>query len=145
MEEEKKLKELSIKFREAILKCDKSEMPSSLADFPACSCADASILLGTYLIDNGIVSYNLIKGERGQGTSLETHYWLNKENTIVDITADQFDDVCDEVIITNNDSKFHCSFDKRRIVRPADYRVIGAKDVQNHLKAVYEYILDAIR
>ncbi|MBW1836146.1 MAG: hypothetical protein JRI99_04145 [Deltaproteobacteria bacterium] len=83
MKEEKKIKELSVRFREAILKCDSEEMPSSLADFPSCSCADGSILLGTYLIDNRISPFNLIKGKRGEGGAFETHYWLEKDGLIL--------------------------------------------------------------
>jgi hypothetical protein len=140
MKEENKIKELSVRFREAILKCDSLELPSSLADFPSCSCADASILLGTYLIDNGINPFSLIKGKRGKGSAFETHYWLEKDNMIVDITADQFDDISDEIIITSIDSNWHNSFEKE-IIREADYRIIGARDIRNHLSAVYDYIL----
>jgi hypothetical protein len=70
MKEEDRINILSVKFRDAILKCDKSDMPPSLIDFPCGSCADASILLGTYLVDHGITDFNLIKGSRVKGIQL---------------------------------------------------------------------------
>jgi hypothetical protein len=54
MTDEDRIRELAVRFREAILKCDRTELPLSLAEFPIGSCADASILLGTYFKDNGI-------------------------------------------------------------------------------------------
>jgi hypothetical protein len=139
---EDRIRELSVRFREAILRCDKAELPLSLADFPTDSCSDASILLGTYFKDNGIDGFILIKGKRGEGSTLETHYWLEKGHTLVDITADQFADINEEIVITEVDSRWYATFDKS-ILHEADYRVIGAKDVRAHLEAVYDYILQA--
>lgn len=135
------IRELAIRFREAILKCDRTELPLSLADFPAGSCSDASILLGTYFKDNGINGFILIRGERGEGSSLETHYWLEKGDMLVDITADQFEDMDEEIVITKTNSEWHRTFDKS-VVHEADYRVIAAGDVRAHLEAVYDYILE---
>lgn len=116
-------------------------MPLSLADFPTGSCADASILLGSYLKDNGIDGFVLIKGRRGEGASLETHYWLEKGDMLIDITADQFEDIKEKVVITKTDSRWHASFDKS-VRHEADYRVISAEDVRAHLEAVYDYVLE---
>ncbi len=135
-----RLKQLSKKFRDAILKCDLSELCSSLTSFPIESCADASMLLGTYLIDNGIGAFNLIKGKRGEGNFLETHYWLERDNIIVDITANQFDDVNEEVVITGLDSSWYNSF-KKEIRQEANFRNIPFKDIRNMLSANYDYIL----
>lgn len=140
MKDESKIKELSVRFRKAILKCDNSELPCSLANFTVGSCADASMLLGTYFKDNGIDAFSFIKGKRGAGSTLETHYWLEKDNMIVDIAADQFEDISEEIIITSIDSNWYNSFDKE-IRQEADYRMIDAVDVRNHLEAVYNYIV----
>ncbi len=135
-----KLKQLSKNFRAAILRCDLSELCSSFENFPAESCADASMLLGTYLIDNKIRAFNLIKGKRGEGHSLETHYWLERDNIIVDITADQFDDVNEDVVITGIDANWYNSF-KKEIRQEANFRKIPFKDIRNMLSANYDYIL----
>jgi len=139
--EEHRIRELAERFRKAILKCDRNELPLSLADFPTGSCADASILLGTYLKDNGIDGFVLIKGRRGEDSLLETHYWLEKGNMLVDITADQFEGVNDHIIITRTDSTWYSVFEKL-VKHEADYHVIAAKDVRKHLEAVYDYILE---
>ncbi len=140
MTDEGRIRELSRRFREAILKCDKTELPLSLADFPTGSCADASILLGTYLKDNGLGGFILIKGRRGEGNSPETHYWLEKGDLLLDSTADQFEDVNEQIVIAQTDSSWYGTFEKS-IQQEADYRVTAAKDVRAHLGAVYDYIL----
>ncbi len=143
MTDKDKIRELARRFREAILKCDRTELPLSLADFPTGGCADASMLLGTYFKDNGIDGFILIKGKRGDGTSLETHYWLEKDNIVVDISADQFEGINEEVVvITQTDSVWYRTFEKS-IVQEADYRLIAATDVRAHLEAVYDFILEA--
>jgi hypothetical protein len=100
MTDEDRVRELAVRFRKAILKCDKTELPLSLANFPTGSCADASMLLGTYFKDNGINGFILIKGRRGEGNSLETHYWLEKGDMLVDITGDQFEGTNEEVVVS---------------------------------------------
>ncbi len=141
MTEEHRIRELAERFREAILNCDRNELPLSLADFPSGSCADASILLGTYFKDHGIDGFVLIKGRRDEDSLLETHYWLEKGNTLVDITADQFEDVNGQIVITRTDSNWYSGFEKF-LQHEADYHVIAAKDVRVHLEAVYDYILE---
>ena len=142
MTDEDRVRELAVRFRKAILKCVRTELPLSLADFPTGSCADASMLLGTYFKDNGINGFILIKGKRGEGNSLETHYWLEKGDILVDITADQFEDTNEEVVITETDSRRYGTFDKS-ILQEADYRMIAARDVRAHLEAVYDYVQEA--
>jgi len=141
MPDKSRIKELAVRFRESILKCDKTELPSSLADFPSESCADASFLLGTYLKDNGINGFILIKGKRGESISIETHYWLEHGDMIVDITADQFDEINERVVITETNSKWYGTF-SRSVIQEADCRMIAALDVRTHLEAVYDYILE---
>lgn len=141
MSDEDKIRKLAERFRETILKCDKSELPLSLADFPAGSCSDASMLLGTYFKDNGINGFILIKGKRGEGSSLETHYWLEKGDMLVDISADQFEGINEAIVITGINSSWYGTFDKE-IRQEADCRMIVAGDVREHLEAVYDYVLE---
>jgi len=144
MRNEDRIRELAARFRETILKCNKSELPLSLADFPTGSCADASMLLGTYFKDNGIDGFILIKGKRGEGSSLETHYWLEKDDMLIDITADQFEGINEAIVITDTNSSWHGTFAKE-IRQEADYRMIAASDVRKHLEAVYDYVLEVER
>ncbi len=136
-----KIKVLSKRFRQAILNCDRSELHYSFNDFPVGSCSEASRLLATFLKDNGFGDFNFVKGKRGQGEALETHYWLEKDNVIVDITANQFEGIDDDVFITNIDSALHRSFDQE-IMGLADYRLIEAIDVRDLHHNNYVYILE---
>ncbi|MBS3906642.1 MAG: hypothetical protein KGZ49_06360 [Syntrophaceae bacterium] len=142
MTDEDRIRELAERFREAIQKCDRTELPLSLADYPTGSCSDASMLLGTYFKDNGIDGFILIKGKRGEGNSLETHYWLEKGDMLVDITADQFQDINEKIVITETSSAWYGTFD-RFVLQEADHRMIAASDVRAHLEAVYDYVLEA--
>jgi hypothetical protein len=58
----------------------------------------------------------------------------------VDITAEQFDDYFTDNLVSSHESEWHNSF-KKESKQVADYRVVGAIDVRNHLKEVYEYII----
>ena len=71
----------------------------SLADFPHGACGDASELLGQYLRDTGLGSWLY----RSCNTP-PSHAWIESSPWIVDITADQFEDVAESVIVTMNRS-----------------------------------------
>ena len=64
-----------------------------------------------------------------------------KDDILVDITADQFEDINKAIIITGSNSSWHGTFNKE-LRKEADYRMISARDVRNHLEAVYDYIME---
>jgi len=90
---------------------------------------------------HSIGGFMFIKGERGVGNSLETHYWLEKDDMLVDITADQFQDMKEEIVITETSSTWHGNFE-RFVLQEADHRMVAASDVRKHLAAVYDYVLE---
>ncbi|HBG04589.1 MAG: hypothetical protein A2075_21300 [Geobacteraceae bacterium GWC2_58_44] len=97
---------LASRFRLAILRSNPSTSSlGTLQDFPHGACGDASLLLAKYLQVNKCGRSLLVLGERhGRG-----HAWLQLQEVIIDITADQFDDQDDGVIVTS-DSSWHSSF-----------------------------------
>ncbi|MGE5436799.1 MAG: hypothetical protein ACM3O3_06190 [Syntrophothermus sp.] len=113
-------------FRNAIEKCDKELLPINFANFPKGSCGDASLLLGVFLDVMGLGKFKQISGTKFIKTELDrewiSHAWLqNSEGLIIDITADQFEDIHPKVIVTyisdwhNNFKKENeqpCSFDE---------------------------------
>ena len=101
------LRELSLQFRNAIIKHGIKKLPISFHEFPRGSCGDASLLLGKYLDEMGLGQFDYVCGELGR----QSHAWLEKDGVIVDITADQFDDVTAEVIVADN-SSFHIRFEE---------------------------------
>lgn len=99
--------ELAFRFRLAILRSDPSTSTLvSLRDFPRGACADASLLLAKYLQVNKSGSSLFVLGERRR----QRHAWLQLEEFIIDITADQFDDR-DEGVMVTRESSWHSSFD----------------------------------
>jgi hypothetical protein len=69
-----------------------------LAKFPEGSCGAASGLLGQYLIDSGLGEWRYRMGF--QCDSLASHAWLERGGLTLDITADQFPDIADPVVLT---------------------------------------------
>lgn len=57
-------------------------------NFPSGSCRDASLILGACINESGLGDAKLLLGESDEG---KTHAWLEHQNYILDITADQFD------------------------------------------------------
>jgi len=93
------------KFRRAIENCNKSNLPESFHSFPKGSCGDASIILAHYLNKKGFGDFDYVLGVR-MG---KLHGWLRQNEIIIDITADQFADNDEKVIITLN-PKWHNEF-----------------------------------
>lgn len=74
----------------------------SLQYFPQGACGDAPILLAHHLAINGFGPYRYICGRHGDAS----HVWLSDGETIIDITADQFDDF-DESAYVGTQSPWH--------------------------------------
>jgi hypothetical protein len=70
----------------------------SLADFPKGSCGDTCELLGQFLADSGLGEWQYRSGQRDE--PFHTHAWLEQDGLILDITADQFPDVDEPVLLT---------------------------------------------
>jgi hypothetical protein len=107
---------LASQFRLAILRSRPStKQLGTLQDFPRGACGDASLLLAKYLQVNNCGKSFYVLGERhGQH-----HAWLQLEEFVVDITADQFNDQDAGVIVTT-ESSWHDSFNGK-IYNVADF------------------------
>lgn len=97
---QQRLLQLATAFRDAIERADRSCLGITLANFPRGSCGDASLLLGHFLKEHGFTEVTYVLGERGHaGADWTSHAWLRVEGYIVDITADQFSEVDQRVIV----------------------------------------------
>ncbi|SNT62833.1 hypothetical protein SAMN05216276_10947 [Streptosporangium subroseum] len=78
----------------------------SFAKFPRASCGDTCEMLGQFLIDSnlGIWTYRT-----GIDSSNSSHAYLERNGLLLDITADQFDDVSTPVMLTE-DQTWHRQF-----------------------------------
>ena len=93
-------------FREAIVRCARGDLPT-FRNFPHGSCGDTSILLGQHLYDRSLGLWEYAGGERE--LDLHSHAWIEQDGLIVDITADQFEDMAEPVIVTR-DRSWHRQF-----------------------------------
>ena len=116
------MKDAARKFRRAIQK-GRSNLPEWFKDFPKGCCGDATAMLGSYLKENGFGSFLFISSEfflTKEGVPQNpSHAWLNRGELIVDITASQFDDELEDVIVSDN-SEWHKKWEQT-VLREAEY------------------------
>ena len=109
---EEQLREAATAVRRAI------ESAVGFAGFPHNYCNGASDVLGLYFINNlKIGPVEIVAGGLRRHPELDefgkqkeqSHLWLEVEDYIVDITADQFND-CDQAVIVTKDRSWHDQF-----------------------------------
>lgn len=142
MSELERVRALATAFRGALERCDRSRLGITFSSFPRGSCGDAALLLGRFLKDHNAGPVVYILGERGEGDSWRSHAWLHVGNIIVDITADQFDDMAERVIVTRS-SHWHQTFDAEARGE-GDYRIYDAATVGN-LGRIYAVVLEQVQ
>ena len=105
-----RLHKLATASRTAIEVTDRSSLGITFRNFPLGSCGDASLLVGHYLKAHGFaVTYVL--GERGQRhDDWTSHAWLRVHGFIVDVTADQFPEV-EQAVLVARESPWHDTFE----------------------------------
>ena len=132
----------SAEFRNAI-ELISSSLGISFSSFPRGACGDAVPLLGTYLIENGLGDFQYVLGDYGsrKNGTWSSHAWLQAGNLVVDITADQFADVSDKVIVSAN-SDWHAKLNGVN-KHVADYRIYDSHTV-HVLGQIYIKIIEQI-
>jgi hypothetical protein len=102
---------LAMRMRRALDALPKTRRPKLMANFPADCCGDSSLLLGAYFIDNQVWGFEWIPAERGSiaAGNWTSHVWLARGSLIVDITADQFADAPQAVVVSHS-SPWHAGF-----------------------------------
>ena len=133
------------RFRAVIEQLDKCLLPLSFEAFPRGSCGDAALLLGTYLSELGFGEFTYVCGQCRDSKGpdkLASHAWLvSADGTIVDITADQFPDVTEPVIVSKS-SEWHARWETTSNSR-ADYRGYDGPSMHS-LDAAYRLIKSAL-
>lgn len=129
----------TLRFRRAIERCDTRRLPITMADFPSGACGDAALLLAKHLQLAGIWPLIYVCGEMAMGRRNQSHAWLEYGDLIIDITADQFEDISDPVIVTT-DRAWHGRFTVT-LRAEADYNNwTGIDPLPNAFKAISSYI-----
>lgn len=106
-EKKEKLKVLAENFNNAIFKVKKAELlPMQMSRYPRGCCGDVAILLGTYLVENGYTDVAYICGTKicEETHSEESHAWLTSNGLIIDITFSQFEEIVEEITVTEKSS-----------------------------------------
>jgi hypothetical protein len=117
----KQIRNLATKFRIGVEKCDRRSLPITFKEFPRGACGDAALLLGKYLKNEGFGSFQYVCGIRRLRHTNQEHAWLRQEALIIDITADQFAEIDEPVIITTNHT-WYSAFNIRN-EHEADYEL----------------------
>jgi hypothetical protein len=113
--------------------------PNYMPAFPRACCGTACDLLGLYLLDHGQGTARYVWGEKTvQQTDEEypqsqSHAWLVLNGFIIDITADQFDEGQESVIVCR-DSAWHRNWTVRS-KRPVGWRP------DNEFSTVYAFAM----
>lgn len=124
--------------RDTITKMGPDEFPQSsfLLRFPYGCCGDASNLLAKLLRENDI-EFEYVWGMRGE----QSHAWLECDDLIIDITADQFPDIKEKIIVTN-DKSWHNNF-KGQSRSDGDFKKNNSYN-RKRLTTIYQNILRRI-
>lgn len=110
-----KIAEIATQVRTIIENLPRDKLPSHWSKFPRGTCAETSLILGAFLVDNGYKDFLCFNASReGNKSRRPTHAWLQNDRLIVDITSDQFVDAPRGIIVAE-ESPWHKSFriDKR--------------------------------
>ncbi|MFK4750955.1 hypothetical protein [Oceanobacter antarcticus] len=132
---------LARQFRRAIEAVPREEFIGSVfRDFPAGCCGDTSNVLATYLFEKtGVIADYCAGRDGGTDQEIYSHAWLQINNLIIDITADQFQDrgyPLDPVYV-GPATDWHKTFD---VTVEPDARHTSIKDV-NWLEVAWQRIM----
>ncbi|MFD0680371.1 MULTISPECIES: hypothetical protein [unclassified Paenibacillus] len=132
------IKNYGVLFRNAIQSMPINEFPKSpfFDNFPTGCCGDTSNLFAKFLSSKGFVA-SYVWGLRKE----QSHAWLEYKNIIIDLTADQFPEVKEKVIVTANKA-WHYQFRiQKRSIR--DFETFEEYNA-NRLGIIYRNILSRL-
>lgn len=110
-------------------------MPANVKDFPLGACGDTTEMLGQYLDDRGFGVWMYIQGHRD--TDGWTHAWLERDGVVIDITADQFEDVTEPVIVSATSTWHGTEFRPVSSPRPANMSFFADRTTQTEMNELY--------
>lgn len=132
---------LANRFRTAMDSSDFSDT-QWLSRFPKESCDITCKLLGLYFYDHGFRDFAIMRGNRPDEDDGK-HQWLQFGDTIVDITADQFDGEDQLPVIVTIDSPWHVVLDGH-LFKQFDhnyYHMLTDHDFAKFVRDIYSRIL----
>ncbi|MGO7360229.1 hypothetical protein ACCS66_37055 [Rhizobium ruizarguesonis] len=82
--------------------------------------------------------FDYVMGKAGEGDDWHSHAWLQQDGAIIDITADQFPEI-DQAVIVATDSSWHDEFECE-VLNDADFTIYNAHTAAM-LGAAYHAVL----
>lgn len=136
---EAKLRKIGRLIRDIIEITPQAKRTSHMEEFPSGACGDCSLIMGTYLLQNGFQNVEYVVGKDGE----QSHAWLECDGVIVDITADQFGPEIQQIIVTK-DKTWHSKFsnqqrdccDFREYQDPTIYELYDFSDIMAPLMLI---------
>jgi len=101
---------IATRVRRALEDLPEDKWPSTWTSFPGGTCGDTSLVLGAFLADAGFGGFEYVSGEgerREEDGICPSHAWLQRDQLVVDITADQFADGPGPVVVAENPEWHH--------------------------------------
>ena len=139
-DQEQTIRSVAESLRTQIISVSPEARPISLRHFPRGSCGDAVDMLATRLAGSPGRSLEYVFGKRVTDDGIEIHAWLQVDGFIVDITADQFDEV-DDAVIVKRSSDWHSRWGTRILREAGLDHVVGRSGMQ--LRAFLERLANA--
>jgi hypothetical protein len=133
-----KLLNESTRFRKAIDRYIYGSPHRFLAKFPSGCCKTTSFLLARRLVEQGFGKAKYVWGDRSIDHS-SSHGWLQFDNLIVDITADQFESGNPSVTVTF-DQSFYLQFKPYNFFGYDSYMHFDASYKTHHDEMYYSII-----
>ncbi len=103
------IRALAVSFRRACELADKGPLKPLLDAFPRGACGDASLLLAHHFELHGHYGFDYMLGRVNGGS----HAWLQRDDLVVDITADQFGSHLPPVIVSTS-SPWHTHLNAKK-------------------------------
>ena len=137
----KKLLNESTRFRKAIEQYIDSSPHKLLAKFPAGCCKITSFLLARRFVEQGFGKAKYVWGYRSI-FNYSSHGWLQFDNLIVDITADQFESGNPSVTVTF-DQSFYLQFKPHKFFDYDSYMQFSESYKRDH-DEIYNSIISTL-
>ena len=103
--------------RLSVEECQLERHLQVMGTFPSGCCRPTSQLLATYLVTEAKVPMvSFVSGQRAHSSGRkgwESHVWVSAGGHIIDITADQYPEVSEPVLVTD-DPSWHDTFTQQR-------------------------------
>ena len=113
------------KIRIAFEQMDRTDLPVTFQNFPRGACGDTCDILAELLTELGYGNFQHVSGCREDNYS---HAWLEQDGVVIDITADQFDEIS-EPIYFGEMTKWYQQFEIQ-IKKKAGYSLLDRNSVE---------------